>query len=33
MRLYIKQLDVRRDRDFKKIFPELSYLMDESYYG
>lgn len=33
MRLYINQLDFRRDKDFKKVFPELTYLMDESYYG
>ena len=33
MRLYIKQLDERRNKNFCDTFPELSYLMDSDYYG
>jgi len=33
MRLYIKQLDKRRNNDFTKTFPELAYMMEEDYYG
>jgi hypothetical protein len=33
MRLYIKQLDERRNKNFCDTFPELSYLMDDNYYG
>jgi pyruvate-formate lyase-activating enzyme len=33
MRLYIKQCDERRNTDFNKTFPELTYLMDNNYYG
>ena len=31
MRLYIKQLDERRNKNFCDTFPELSYLMDDNY--
>ena len=33
MRLYIKQLDERRNNDFTKTFPELAYMMEDDYYG
>jgi len=33
MRLYIKQLDERRNTNFSDTFPELKYLMEEDYYG
>jgi len=33
MRLYINQCDERRKTNFKETFPELTYLMDENYYG
>jgi organic radical activating enzyme len=32
-RSYIKALDTRRKTDFIDTFPELTYLMDDSYYG
>lgn len=33
LRMYIKQCDERRNTNFVDIFPELSYLMSETYYG
>jgi pyruvate-formate lyase-activating enzyme len=33
MRLYINQCDERRNTNFSKTFPELTYLMDDNYYG
>jgi hypothetical protein len=33
MRLYIKQLDARRGKDFCKTFPMLAYMLNDSYYG
>jgi MoaA/NifB/PqqE/SkfB family radical SAM enzyme len=33
LRMYIKQCDERRKTNFSEIFPELSYLLSENYYG
>jgi len=33
MRMYLDAIDTRRDKNFKKTFPELTYLMDTNYYG
>ena len=33
MRMYLRQLDERRGKFFPEIFPELTYLMDDDYYG
>ena len=32
-RSYVKTLDQRRKTDFIDTFPEISYMMDDEYYG